>query len=183
MTHPKKRHEPPIFFHLKWMAKIAMSVSVVASATLLLVLFVITGESGTLYSQIVHANSVTHANLAWVTLVFGLALALLAGLIAWLISLYASHRVAGPLYRFSRNLDNAIEHPVNAPVAIRHSDLLQSEAQAFEASLARLAEHHRNLREKLEDVKRSMPADAASDLQSLRVAVTRLAEIERLVRL
>ena len=184
MTRNKNNSgELPILFHLKWMAKIALGVAALAGIGLLLALFLITDGKGTEYGRIIFADNLTRQNLGPVLLVFGLAMVLIASMVTWLISLYSSFRIAGPLFRFSQNLKNAIEHPAAMPLAIRQTDMLQREWQEFEASLVRLGEHYRRLREALEQARQTLPADSGPDLVALRQAVARLRERERLVQL
>jgi hypothetical protein len=173
----------PVFFHLRWVAKIALSVGILAAIALLLELFLITDAKGTEYGRIILAHSLTRENLRPAITVFGLAMTIMASLIAWLVALYGSFRVAGPLFRFSRNMKNAMEHPSRKPVRLRQGDMLQREWQEFETSLSRFDQHCRHLGEALDDVKQTLPMDDRSDLSMAREALTRLEEIERLVQL
>ena len=67
------------------------------------------GSPGVSYLQNVQSLAMTHRQLPMVMLAGGLTLAAGTGLTTWLITLYSSFRVAGPLYRFSRNLELGIE--------------------------------------------------------------------------
>lgn len=183
MTSNKNKVELPIFFHLKWLAKIALSVAALAGIGLFLALFLITDGKGARYGRIILTDNLTHQNLGPAILVFALAMVLIASVVTWLISLYSSFRIAGPLFRFSQNLKNAIEHPLAVPMAIRKTDMLQREWQEFEASLATLGEHYHCLRTALEQAKLTLSADAESGPSALHEAVTRLRETERLVQL
>lgn len=183
MTPNKNKVELPIFFHLKWLAKIALSVAALAGIGLFLALFLITDGKGTEYGRLILNDNLTRQNLGPAILVFALAMVLIASIITWLISLYSSFRIAGPLFRFSQNLKNAIEHPSSVPMAIRQTDLLQREWTEFEASLATLGEHYHRLREALDQARQTLPEDGEPDLTALRQAVTRLRETERLVQL
>lgn len=172
----------PIFFYLKWVAKIALSIGVLAIASLLAELFLITSGKGTEYSHIIHANSLTWESLGPAIMVFGLVMTIAASFIAWLVSLYGSFRIAGPLYRFSQNMKSAIDHPSAKPVAIRHGDMLQQEWKAFDASLGRLDTHYRCLREALAEVRKELGSEGA-DTDAVRRAVSQLRKVERLVEL
>jgi hypothetical protein len=173
----------PVFFHLRWVSNIALSVGVLAAIALLLELFLITDGKGTEYGRIIVAHSLTRENLGPAITVFGLVMTILASLIAWLVSLYGSFRVAGPLFRLSQNMKNAIEHPSRKPVRIRQGDMLQREWQEFEASLSGFDQHCRRLGETLDDLKQALAPDAGADLGAAREALTRLEEVERLVQL
>ncbi len=176
------RQEPPGFFHLKRVAGIALSVSVAACAGMLVVLMWVTDDQGTRYAQIISTHSLTGQNLGWGLLVFGLAIVAFAGVTTWLISLYSSFRVAGPLYRFSRALETGIEHWPAAPLPIRRTDQLHQEWQALNASVSAVRGHYDDLRRALEAVERSLREDPAGDAL-LSQAIARFKEIERRVRL
>ena len=175
--------EPPIFFHLKWVAKISLGVGAVATIGLLLVLFLIVDDEGKEYSHIILSHSLTRQNLALALLVFGLAIVVITSIITWFISLYSSFRIAGPLFRFSQNLKKAIEDVTAVPIAIRQTDLLQQEWNEFDASQATLRAHYRNLREALEQAQLALQASDEFDAVSLRQALAKLQEVERHVQL
>jgi hypothetical protein len=69
-------------------------------------------------------------------LIGGALIVLVAGLITWIITLYSSARVAGPLYRFSRNIELEIEHGPVETTRIRKGDSFQG----LSNKLARAAE-------------------------------------------
>ncbi len=175
-----RRGETPLLFHLKMVAKIALSVSALACAGLLSVLFLLTDQRGESYGQIIGGYSLASQNLGPALLVFGLAMLAFAGVVTWVIALYSSFRIAGPLYRFAQNLELEIEHGPAAPVAIRRRDQLQREWREFDASMAVLHSHFSDLRQALAQAEQ---AGAELDPGSLRQAVARLKDIERRVKL
>lgn len=176
------RREPPVFFHLKRVAGIALSVSVAACAGMLVVLMLVTDDQGTRYAQIISTHSLTGQNLGWSLLVFGLAIVAFAGVTTWLISLYSSFRVAGPLYRFSRTLETGIAQWPAAPLPIRRTDQLHQEWKALHASVSSVRGHYEDLRRALEATERSSREGEAGEAP-LSQAIARFKEIERRVRL
>ena len=178
-----KRDETPMLFHLKMMAKIALSVSALACAGLLSVLFLLTDRRGNSYADIVGAHSLASQNLGPALLLFGLALLAFAGIVTWLIALYSSFRIAGPLYRLAQNLELEIEHGPAVPIAIRRGDQLQREWKEFAASMAALHGHFGDLRQALAQTEQTLQAGAEIDPVSLRQTVARLRDIERRVQL
>lgn len=181
--HPQKYDEPVIFFHLKWVAKIALGVGILAIAGLLLVLFFITDDRGAEYGRIILNHSLTELSLAPAILVFGLSMVSLAGMLTWLISLYSSFRIAGPLYRFSQNLKNALAHPSAPLQAIRTGDLLQAEWRAVDAGMTRLSEHYADLALALGEAEQALSSAEDDRLSTMRGALARLQEVERRVQL
>lgn len=165
------------------MAKIALSVGAFAVAGLLLVLFVLTDQKGNSYGQVIGAHSLASQNLAAALLVFGLAMLAFASMVTWLIALYSSFRVAGPLFRLARNLQAEIEHGPSVPIAIRRGDLLQAEWKEFEASMTVLHEHCTGMKRTLAPLAEGLRAGTPPDAEALRQAVVHLKDSERRVKL
>ena len=176
------RRGHPFFFHLKRVAGIALSVSVAACAGLFVVLLLVIDDIGTSYGNLIGSYSLASRNLGWVLLVFGLAIVAVAGVATWLISLYSTFRIAGPLFRFARNLEMEIERGPVAPAPIRGTDQLQREWQAFDASVAALRRHYHELRQAVNEARQSMDA-GATRRKSGSQAIARLTEVERRARL
>lgn len=172
----------PMFFHLKMVAKIALSVGALSCAGLLAVLMLLADETSGTYGQLIGERSLAFRNLGPALLVCGLALTALACVVTWLVALYSSFRIAGPLYRFARNLEMEIEQGPVDPVAIRRGDQLQREWQEVKASAASLRRHFDELREAVAQTERSLHAGVASDQAALGQAVARLKEIEGRVK-
>lgn len=172
----------------KLVAKIGLSVALASCLGLLLVLFPVLfpagAEKGVDYRQIVGAYGSARQAIGPAMLVFGLVMVGFAGITTWLFSLYTSFRIAGPLFRISRNLETQIEQGPVVPTPVRTTDSLQDEAQAFAAGVAALRAQHEELRQALAAVERIALSDArAEDVASLRPALARLKKAERRVRL
>ena len=176
------RQEPAVFFHLKRVAGIALSVSVAACAGILVVLMLVTDDRGISYGRIIGTYSLTSQNLGWSLLIFGLAIVAFAGITTWLISLYSSFRIAGPLYRLSRNLEMGIGQGPAVPLPIRRADQLHEEWKALSVSVSAVRRHHDDLRRALEEAERALQLGPAGDV-SLSQAIAKLKETERRVRL
>ncbi|MDO8787238.1 MAG: hypothetical protein Q7J42_04105 [Sulfuritalea sp.] len=180
-THAK--NEPPVLFHVKWVARIALSVGVVAVVGAPLAIFLATNENGGGYARIVVSHSLTQQSLGPLMLIFGLLLVVVAAIATWSIALYSSFRIAGPLFRFSQNLRDVIENPFAVPMAIRQTDMLQREWTDFDASQARLREHYASLRQALDHCRRTAPGSADADTAGSAPALARLQDVERRVQL
>jgi len=180
---PPAKNEPPILFHVKWVAKIALSVGTVAWAGLLLAIFLVTDDSGTDYAHIIFTHSLTKQNLGPTILVFGLTMVVIASLATWVIALYSSFRIAGPLFRFAQNLKCIIEDAFAVPMAIRGTDMLQREWNEFDASQAKLREHYVSLRESLDQCELALRGGSEPDKVALHQALARLREVERRAQL
>lgn len=174
---------PPVIFHVKWVAKIALLVGAVAAAGLLLALFLATEDKGTDYAGIIFSHSLTRQNLGPLMLIFTLLAVVIAAISTWFIALYSSFRIAGPLFRFAQNLKDIIKDSSAIPMAIRRTDMLQREWSEFEASQTRLREHYASLREAIEHCREVAAFGDETDATSLQRALSQLREVERRVQL
>jgi hypothetical protein len=136
------RNEPLIFFHLKLVAKISLGVGTVAVLSLLISLLLISGPTEETYSAIIRSNSLTRENLGKVMLTIGLMLVAIAGVITWLITLYSSFRIVGPLYRFTQNLKLAGTSDTSRLIELRKGDALRDQSAHIQKAVGTLREHY-----------------------------------------
>lgn len=112
-------------FHLLLVARIALGVALVAAAALYGVIAYIDTGTGDGYAGAVRAFAMSRESVGPAMLVAGVILLCAACVLTWLVSLYASFRIAGPLFRFTRNIELAAAGGDARPIPIRQSDLLQ----------------------------------------------------------
>jgi hypothetical protein len=141
---------PEILFHLRWVANIALSVGALTATGLGVVLFVLTDRTGASYGELIKSASITHENLGPALLIGGLALVAFTAILTWLISLYSSFLIAGPLFRLSRNIEASLTEGPIKPLPIRDSDRLHREAAMLDDALGALALHYKNLRDEVD---------------------------------
>lgn len=173
-------HSPPIFFHLKLVAKVSLLVGLLAALVLLAVLTLITGATGESYGAIIRLHSLTRQHLGPAMLVAGLVLIAFTGAITCLIVYYTSFRVAGPLHRFSQNLKLARIGNRAPPLALRSGDPLAPQAAAIEQALAVLRAHGAALEQA---GAAAAAALAAHDAPAYEAALARLKGLDAEVRL
>jgi hypothetical protein len=181
-----KRQQMHVPLDVKLVAKIGLSVAVASCIGLLLVLLLLSDDNASGYGQVIGAFGIASKSLGPAMLVFGLAMASFAGITAWLFSLYASFRIAGPLYRISRDLELQIEHASIKPMPIRAGDSLQREWKAFEASVAVLHAQHGDLKHVMSEIEVLLQPDGAAagpDSVALASAIARLKKAEQRVSL
>lgn len=174
------RHEPLIFLHLKLVAKIGVAVATLAALALVTVVLLITNGAGDSYDAIIRSNSLTRQHLGMAMLVAGLALVVVAGLITWLIVLYTSFRVAGPLYRFSQNLKLANTRDAVELTALRKGDALTAQAAGIQQAVATLRQHQADLEAAAKDAASALSAGRAGQYAD---ALARLKMLDDKVRL
>jgi len=144
-NHPGHNDNRRFFYLLKTIGFVALVVGGISFATLLLLLVFISDNYGSSYWDLVKSGSVTRQSLGPGMLLAGLFLVSAAAAITWLISIYASFRFAGPLFRFSRNLESLIDSGDITLRQIRKEDQLQDEAQQFVQSVNLLQNHYREM--------------------------------------
>lgn len=174
------KHEPPIFFHLKLVAKISLAIGVIALLALLIALTLITDQSGDTYSAIVQLQYLKSENLGKVMLLAGLVLVTLTSLVTWLIALYSSFRIAGPLYRFSQNLQLATVDESAALLDLRTGDSLRQEADMIKQTVLSVRAYHAAVSAA---ARQAADALAAADASGYAQAVARLRTLDEKVRL
>ena len=184
MFSMSKRRHVHVPLDVKLVAKVGLSVAAAAGIGLLLVLALVSDGTGTSYRGIVGAYGLARQSLGPAMLVFGLTMVGFAGITTWLFSLYASFRIAGPLYRISRDLELQIEHGPIAPTPIRKTDRLQREWEEFDASVAALRAQHEELKQALSEVDKALRASKlTANAAALVPAVARLKRAEQHARL
>ncbi|MEW5943233.1 MAG: hypothetical protein AB1710_05175 [Pseudomonadota bacterium] len=172
---------PHPLFHLKLVGKVAFFAGILSFAALFGVLVFVSDNSGDAYWQVVKAHSITHHALGPSMLLAGFFLVGATGVISWLVSLYASFRIAGPLFRFSRNMEKLIGKGPDELVPIRGRDQLQQEARQLEQSVERLRRHYREM-ETAADSALALISSGA-EAESLAQAIAKLRDADSHVRL
>lgn len=149
-TKPGGSETPEILFHLRWVAKIALSAGALATSGLAIVLFALTDKTGASYGELIKSHSIAQDNLGQALLIGGFFLVAFTCVITWLISLYSSFLIAGPLFRLSRNIEASLVHGPIKPLPIRDSDQLHREAALLEDSMGVLTRHYQELRDEID---------------------------------
>lgn len=163
---------------LHLVAKIALIVGGVSCFAMVLALNFITDKSGASYDTIIRSYSLSRQHLGPTLLVAGLFLAAFAGVFTWMASLYTGFYIAGPLYRFSRNLEGFIEQGLTTPLPTRQKDKLKQEEQQILRSIVKLQNHYGAMRAATEAALAQIDAR-----QNPAAAIAQLKELDRAARL
>jgi hypothetical protein len=108
----------------------------------------------------------------------------IAGLTTWLFALYASFRVAGPLFRIARDIEEQIKHTGAKPIPIRATDKLQAEWGGFEAGVTGLRAHREQLGHALNALQQWVEEPHSNaDLLRGQSCLARLSEVDQRVTL
>ena len=141
---------------LKQVSRIAFYTGIVAAVILTAVLWYLSDDSGTTYMEIIQASILTRQQLAPAMMLSGLFLLAVVALITWLIALYSSFRVAGPLYRFSQNLKTS--HEGQPLIGIREDDCLHDVSEQLLDSLRSFEAHNQAIARLAEQAQASLEA-------------------------
>lgn len=127
----------PLQNQLKTTARVALSISVFATLVLLSTLyFLFKNQQQGSYLGSIQSFARSQDQLVPAMLIGGAMIMLMAGLITWFILLYSSARLAGPLYRFTRNVEMQIYQGPVQTIKLRKGDYLQD----LSGKLSRAAE-------------------------------------------
>lgn len=169
-----------IHLQLKMVASIALLVGLLSLVVLTWMLFHLAPSGQASYFDAIASTSLSGAYLLPAMVAAGLLIVAVTGLVTWLIALYSSFRVAGPLYRLARNLEDVMARGPISAIRIRRSDKLQMEAHQFEQAVVSLHAHYEALRQAI-----AVAEDAAqrADGAALAAALDALKQVERRARI
>lgn len=171
---------PLIFLHLKLVAKVGLSLTVLSVLTICAVLLVLGGATGDSYEALVRSNSQMRQHLNEAMLLGGLALVAVTGLVTWLIVLYSSFRIAGPLFRLSQNLKLANESDTLKLIDLRQGDALNRQADDIKKAVAALRQHRLEITQCVEE---ALLAQEAGHAAHYAQAIARLTVLDEKVHL
>lgn len=179
----------PQFGLLKLVGKISLWFSLVSAVGLLAVVW-IAGSVNNDYIDQVQNLAASRRHLPFIMFSGGLLLAIGTGISTWLITLYSSFRVAGPLYRFSKNLEAGLLQGEVPRVPIRATDQLQAESQLLQHAVSVLYQHYEALDRAAEqlldeldrDYLRGTEAKERESNAAIEMAVKRLQHTAQLAR-
>ncbi|MDH4235292.1 MAG: hypothetical protein OEV15_09205 [Gallionella sp.] len=163
---------------MRLVSRITLIVSAMFCVCILLVLAFISRNSGTTYDAAINSLSMSLRNLGPALLITSLLLMFFSIVVTRMISHRTSLRIAGPLYRFARNIEAFIEHGLVAPVPTRQDDQLKPEKLQIERSIAKLQAHYDALRTATETALTQIDSQ-----QNPAAAIARLKDIDRATRL
>ncbi|MDO9161258.1 MAG: hypothetical protein Q8N35_03295 [Methylococcaceae bacterium] len=137
---PIKRRN--VFINKAFQARIIVGVfllillSGLCSAALI---FWITGSDLQAQSQTAHANIINAWDRLGLSIFIGNVVAIfIAGTLSVFVALYASHKIAGPLYRFEKLCEQVGDGDLDVLVSLREKDQLQELGAAFASMVDKL---------------------------------------------
>jgi hypothetical protein len=163
---------------LKMTAKVAVSVSLLSTMVLLAAFYLLLiDQAEKTYLQTILALTRSQEQLAIAMLIGGALVTALAGLITWAFTLYFSHRIAGPIYRFTKNLELEIEKGPVTTVAIRKEDSLQVLSEKLGLTVDRLSRHYDNQLKIVDEISRNLHAADGINVTAYNEALEKLKNV------
>ena len=136
-------------FYFSIVLKISILISLAAIIGMFVVLITLMQEKGSSYLDMIGRFYLTYDRLPLAMFIAGTALALITAFTVWLVSLYASFRIAGPVFRFTRNLEAVVANDGVGLTPIRKSDFLQTESSSLCNGIENMRKHYRALEKEL----------------------------------
>lgn len=150
---------------LRLIGRISIWFSVVALAALI-ELYLLFGKPTDSYLDYIQSLSLSQSDLPMIMSLGGLLLLVGTGITIWLIVLYSSFLVIGPLYRFARNLDAGIRDGTVTTTPIRTGDDLQPESQLLIDSVSSLYQHYQQMENTVNTALQALDAEDNTQLDS-----------------
>ena len=143
--------------HLRFTARVALSVSLLATVVLLGTLYFLLDEpqKGS-YFETMHALALSQDQLTLAMLLGGGLIILIAGILTWFITLYSSARIAGPLHRFSKNIEMEIKRGPVPIIKLRKADRLQELSTKMESAVSGLNQYYGNQLQLVDELYRDL---------------------------
>ena len=175
-----ERHSDPqmtLQQRLRLTAIVSVSVSLLGALGMLSTLYLLfRAQPGQSYYQIVQSLTQGQDRLLVAMALAVSVILLLAGIVTWLITLYSSHRIASPFYRFSKNLELEIERGPVKPTRLRKDDRFQALAVHFDHATDNLASYYACQRRLVDELARSLEQSDAEGVQRSRERLRQLAD-------
>jgi len=110
----------------------------------------------------------------WIFIVF-------SGLLVVVLSMFLTHRFAGPLYRFERTLESLIEGNLKCRIHLRKKDEAKEMADLFNVLIERLSINLKEIRRMSEDIQRTI-SEPGVDREDLLSSLGKIEEDNKRIR-
>lgn len=101
------------------------------------------------------------------------AVIVLIGLAAVWVTVFTSHRIAGPLYRIEKDTEEVAGGNLNKKFDLRNTDELKLLAQSFNKMTDNLRSGIASIKEAIAKLERKAPLDLKQELENLKQAVSK----------
>ena len=158
----------------------ALIISGIATLALLLILYLLfSDQHHTNYLAIIQSLTRSQDQLFLAMLLGGSVIILVAGLLTGFIMLYSSARVAGPVYRFSRNLEMEINEGPVPTIQLRKGDYLQDLSTKLSNTAEVLENHYKEQLQALEALEKHVASSRTTGDPQYTELLGRLTQIAK----
>ena len=105
----------------------------------------------------------------------------ISGLLVIVLSMFLTHRFAGPLYRFERTLESLIEGNLKCRIHLRKKDEAKEMADLFNVLIERLTINLKEIRRMSEDIQRTI-SEPGVDRDALLSSLGKIEEDNKRIR-
>ncbi len=105
----------------------------------------------------------------------------ISGLVVVVLSMFLTHRFAGPLYRFERTLESLIEGNLKCRIHLRKKDEAKEMADLFNVLIERLSINLKEIRRMSEDIQRTI-AEPGVNREDLLSSLGKIEEDNKRIR-
>ncbi|HIJ84999.1 MAG TPA: hypothetical protein HPQ00_12460, partial [Magnetococcales bacterium] len=144
---PQTRSSPTMIAHLHLVAKLSLWTGLSSGIVFAAVLFYLDIGQGNDYASLFHSLVMTRHHLKPVLLISGALLLASTGVVTWMIAIYSTYRVAGPLHQFTQTLKRQIEDGPCSVGHLRGTGDLESERLRLAGAANRLQYHYDGISE------------------------------------
>ncbi|VAW63459.1 hypothetical protein MNBD_GAMMA09-826 [hydrothermal vent metagenome] len=158
-------------------AKVSFSICVVTFSVLMVAVSTVLVDHSGSYGDFIQSQVISRNNLFYVMVISGLFLIFVGAFISWLVSLYGSFRIVGPLYRFESNITQCIES--GSMLMLRSDDDLQVLSEKIINSARQLENHKHEMLQKIDEFQQiaKLP-DEVENREKLTEILKKLRQIE-----
>ena len=170
------------YFFLDVIVKISLAIFLVATLTLILVLLFVFASYDGSYENFIRSQLITQKNIQLAMVISGLFLIMVTALITWLIGLFASFKVAGPLFRFSENISRLMEQKDGRN--IRKGDCFQALSVNLLSGIDKMDSHKQELKLNIDRYSKLMAdSDRENKKDELLKTLSCLKDVESRIKL
>lgn len=174
---------PAVVVHLHLVAKLALWTGLSSGIVLTAILYYLDYAPDSSYASMFHSLIMTRQQLRPALITSGSILLAMTGLVTWLIAIYSTYRVAGPLHQFTQNLILQIENGPCTVGDLTGSDNLKNEQLRLAGAANRLQYHYDSFSELTDLALAQLELEQPNLGDGLKHNLQKIKELDSLVKL
>ncbi|HAT50903.1 MAG: hypothetical protein HQL07_14170 [Nitrospirae bacterium] len=174
---------PVMVAHLHLVAKLALWTGLSSGLVFSAILYYLDYAPGLSYASMFHSLIMTRQQLKPALITSGSILLAMTGLVTWLIAVYSTYRVAGPLHQFTQNLILQIENGPCTVDGLTDSGDLENEQLRLAGAANRLQYHYDSFSELVDLALGQLELEQPNLGDGLKHNLKKIKELDSLVKL